>query len=70
MLSLLQLFLVLLNRHVHELSFFTLFILECLIISAPRHAFHENFNLLLKLMLFLSHLIDSLDQVDVVLHEA
>ena len=70
MLSLSELLLILSNGHVHELSLLTLLVLECLVVATSRHATPEHFNLLLILVLFLPHLVDSLDEVDVVFHEA
>ena len=69
-LSLSEFLLILSNSHVHELSLLTLLVLECLVVATSRHATPEHFNLLLILVLFLPHLVDSLDEVDVVFHEA
>ena len=68
-----ELLLILGNGHVHELSLFALLVMESIIVSAARHAVLgplEHFNLFAVLVFLLPHLIDPLDQVDVVLHEA
>lgn len=60
------------NRHVHQLHFLALLVLEVLIVATTMNATFcslEYLNLLAVLVLLFSHLVDALDQVDVVLHE-
>ena len=60
------------DSHVHKLHLLALLVLEVLIVSASWNATLsslEYFNLLAVLVLLFSHLVDALDQVDVVLHE-
>ena len=72
-LSLGELLLILLNGHIHELGLLALLVLEGFVRAASWHAVLgslEHRNLLAVLLLLLPHLVDPLDQVHVVLHEA
>ena len=72
-LGLREFLLILLNGHVHELGLFSLLVLEGLIVATATHAVLcalEHFNLLAVLVFLLPHLVDPLDKVNVVLHEA
>ena len=60
------------DRHIHQLHFLALFVLEVIIVAATWNATLcslEYLNLLAVLVLLFSHLVDALDQVDVVFHE-
>ena len=60
------------DRHVHKLHLLTLLVLEVLFVAATWNAALgslEYLNLLAVLMLLFPHLVDALDQVDVILHE-
>jgi len=65
--------LVLGNRHVHQLNFLALLVLETLFEAASVTlvlvTLHQ-LDLLLQLLLFFNHLVDTLDQIHIVLHKA
>lgn len=65
-----QVSLVLLDSQVHHLEVFACIVLVSLVTSVARHALTKNLNLLLKIVLFVAHRVDTPDQVDVVFHEA
>jgi len=72
-LSLIKLLLVFGNRHVHHFNFLALLVLETLFEAASvTHVLVtlHQLDLLLQLVIFLMHLIDTLDKINVVFHEA
>lgn len=69
-LLILQLFLIFLDCQVHQFKVLTLLVLVGFVTSAAGHTFLKNHDLLLKVVLFVAHRVDTFDQVDIVLHEA
>lgn len=68
-LRLFKLHLVLLDSHVHQFELLSLLVLESFVVAAAWHASLQDCDRLLKLLLFVPHLIDAFDKVDVVFHE-
>ena len=71
-LDLLQLVLILLDGHVHQFDLLALLVLEAIFkagtVTLVLMSLHE-LDLLHQLLLLLPHLVDALDQVDVILHQ-
>ena len=69
-LLILQLFLILLDCQVHQFKVLTLLVLVGFVAGAAGHTFLKDHDLLLKVVLLVAHRVDTLDQVNIVLHEA
>ena len=65
----LQLHFILINRHVHQLKLLPLLVLEASVVGTTWHTPLQQLDLFVKLVLLFLHLVDTRDQLDVVLHE-